>query len=304
MKTGLLTSLMTAISLAIVLTILGCASMQSNWENALSYNTIEAYEKFVNNYPNSVHAREARVMIRRLEEDRDLKIALRRNSIQTYEEFIARYQDSMRYDEINSRLDTMYYDKAKVLNTIEAYESFLQRKPEGKLAEEIKVTLKTLKNQLKNIEEAARVVLPNEAEVTVKSISRYPQQSDFVISAHLLEGRSTNDANPYVQGDYGTHEKLIRLVRLRCATVLKSVFTRTVLPAKGRIIIDACHGVRQSTVGDYSRGTDVPMTIYKISLSLGEAKMQQWSKMKVEAIMDLWSVDENIIPSLQFSKEP
>jgi hypothetical protein len=278
--------------------------MQSSWETTLRYDTIEAYEKFVESYPYGEHAQEARAKIRQLKEERDWEIALQRNSIQTYEEFNAHYPETKYSDELNLRLDTLYYTKAKVWNTIEAYENFLQRRPEGKLAEDIKIALKTLKNQLKGIEEAARLVLPSEAKVNVKSMSRYPQQADFVISAHLLEGHSTNDANPYVQGDYGTHEKLTRLVRLRCATVLKSVFTRADLPVEGSIVIDACHGVRQSTVGDFSRGTDVPMTIYKISLSLEKAKKQPWAKIKEEAIMDLWSVDENIIPSLQFISEP
>lgn len=284
--------------------ISGCASMKSNWDNCLRTNSIDAYEKFVVRYPESGYALEARVALRRLYEERDWKIALQANSIDAYEEFITRYPETAYTDQLYIKLDPLYLEEAKTINTVEAYERLLLIRPGGKLAEEVAIALKNLQSQLKSVEEAARLVLPPEAKVNVISVSRYPRPADYVISAHLLEGHSTNDANPYVRGDYGTHEKLTRLVRLRCANVLKSVFTRTSLPTEGRIIIDACHGVRQSTRGGRSSSTDVPMTIYKISMDLEKARMQQWLKLDEKAVMDLWSVDENIIPSLDFITEP
>ena len=37
----------------------GCASMQTHWESAKTENTVEAYTKFLKDYPNSPYYKEA-----------------------------------------------------------------------------------------------------------------------------------------------------------------------------------------------------------------------------------------------------
>jgi hypothetical protein len=226
------------------------------------------------------------------------------DTIQAYENFLKRYPRGAFAGEARSLLEALYFQKAKDTNTITAYEEFLTHYPEGKLCPEARLALKNLKNHLKDIEDATRKVLPAEAKVEVASVSRYPHKADFVISAHLLEGRSADDTSPYVRGDYGTHEKLTRLVRYRCAKILKSVFTSANLPDAGKIIIEARHGVRQTYLGVQFGGTDVAMTIYQISISLEKAKIQNWSLMTEKDIMEIWSTDKNIIPSLRFITVP
>lgn len=158
--------------------------------------------------------------------------------------------------------------------------------------------------QLQDIRAAAAKVLPAEAKVEVSTKARFLAKPDVVISAHLLEGHSADEASPYVRGDYATHEKLARLVRYRCAKVLKSVFVGTNLSDAGRIIIEARHGVRQVAGGALFGGTDVAMTIYQISVPVEEAGKQNWSQLAEDKIMQLWSVDRNIIPSLHFQTVP
>lgn len=222
------------------------------------------------------------------------------NTIAAYEKFLKLYSTGTLADEARSRLETLYLQKAKDTNTIAAYEDFLKRYTKGPLADNASLYLKNLKNQLKAVEQAARDVLPPEAKVEVTSVSRYPQKSDFVISAHLLEGHSTDDNSPYVRGDYGTHEKLTNLIRYRCAKVLKSIFSGTNFPNAGKIIIKARHGVRQSYFSGGFGGTDIAMTIYEVSISLDRIKEYNWAQIQLEKVMELWSVEQNIIPKLQF----
>jgi hypothetical protein len=72
------------------------------------------------------------------------------------------------------------------------------------------------------------------------------------------------------------------------------------LPDASEITIQARHGVRQSYQGVPFGGTDVAMTLYQISISIDEIKKHDWSFIGEEEIMDLWTVDKNIIPSLHF----
>lgn len=146
-----------------------------------------------------------------------------------------------------------------------------------------------------SIRSAAAKVLPQGAGVTVETQSR-----DLVISAHLLEGHSADEESPYVRGDYGTHEKLTRLVRLRSARIIKSVLAEATLPANvDAIVVNACHGVRQSYFGQPFFGTDVAMTLYTARFIL-EPAAAQTAGLTEEQIMGRFQVTQNIIPSLSF----
>jgi len=196
---------------------------------------------------------------------------------------------------VQSRLQT-----AKDTNTIEAYQEFLRRFPSGAEADETRRALQDLKNQLQGVKEAAQKVLPKEVSVDVTSVSRFPRKPEVCISAHLLEGHSADERSPYVRGNYGTHEKLTRLVRYRCAKIVKSVATAAKLPDASEITIQCRHGVRQFYVGVVSGDTDIAMTIYQVSMAIEEITKHDWSSVHEEDIMEYWEVDTDIIPLLHF----
>lgn len=150
-----------------------------------------------------------------------------------------------------------------------------------------------------SIRSAAAGVLPLGTEVAVDTQSHFLSKPDLVISAHLLKGHSADENSPYVRGDYGTHEKLTRLVRLRSAKIVRAVIAEGTLPKVGGIVVNACHGVRQSYIGQPSSGTDVAMTIYTVRFVL-EPEGKQISEFTEEQIMDRFQVMRNIIPSLSF----
>lgn len=157
--------------------------------------------------------------------------------------------------------------------------------------------------QAYSIELAAKKVLPQEANVEVTTMKGTSTKPAFVISAHLLEGHSADDESPYIKGDYGTHEKLTRLVKFRCAKILKSIAINAKKPDAGRITIKVRHGVRQYYVDNPFAWDDVAMTIYQVSISLEKMRALNWNTISLESIMKMWSVDKNIIPDLDFRYE-
>lgn len=62
---------------------------------------------------------------------RDYRKALELNTIFAYEVFIIKHPDNERIQDINKRLDTLYYKKAKNTNTIESYNEYLRKFPSG-----------------------------------------------------------------------------------------------------------------------------------------------------------------------------
>lgn len=162
-------------------------------------------------------------------------------------------------------------------------------------------TVNLTQEERESIQRAAAKVLPKGAQVEVETQNRFLSKPDLVISAHLLEGHSADEQSPYVRGDYGTHEKLTRLVRLRSAKVIKSVLAETTLPNVGGIIVHTRHGVRQSYAGAPFSGTDVAMTIYTVRHVLEPPGSAQSSALTEKQIMERLEVVQNIIPSLQFS---
>ncbi|MEI6692202.1 MAG: hypothetical protein WCL43_05730 [Chlorobium sp.] len=158
------------------------------------------------------------------------------------------------------------------------------------------------KAQLEGVRQAAEKVLPYGAQVSV-SVTH----SDIVIAAHLLEGHSADENSPYVVGDYGTHDKLERLVRFRCAKILKSLVSEAqVVPDVKNFVIEARHGVRVTRVygnaaATPGSGIDEAMTIYIVKMPASQLKDPQWPILTDDQVMSRWREELDIIPSLKFS---
>jgi hypothetical protein len=143
-----------------------------------------------------------------------------------------------------------------------------------------------------SIRSATAKVLPHGTQVDVATAARTIQ-----ISAHLLEGHSADEQNPYVRGDYGDHSSLTRLVRYRCALILQSVGRDASIPTTAAsIVVNERHGVRQFVVGGGSLG-DEAMTLYSVEIPVQVLR----SNTKIEAITSSMKVLSNIIPEISFS---
>ncbi len=141
--------------------VTGCATMQSRWNAVKSTDTIQAYEKFLRDYPRGDLSDQARIRLNQLYEQRDWRYASSRNTIQSYEDFLKRYPRSSFSDGARSRLEALYLQKAKDLNTITAYEDFLRRYPESKFAGDIRNKIEELKIKTKEATESQKQKVGN-----------------------------------------------------------------------------------------------------------------------------------------------
>jgi hypothetical protein len=103
------------------------------YENVKSYNTEKAYITFINHFPESKEADDARLRLSNLVWQKTVE----ENTIASYSLFIKDYPEAEQLDSAKTNLMTLEYQKALVLNTDEAFGSFIDKYPESDLAKKL-----------------------------------------------------------------------------------------------------------------------------------------------------------------------
>jgi hypothetical protein len=124
MKRILNESLLLTLVLAFVAS---CATMQSHWEAAKSADTVQAYEEFLKNYPNSTYRAEAVERQEQATERIRLEYTLQKDEIAYYERFKTNYPHSRYAEDIQSRLNA----KIKLLKQLPEIKSVKISREEG-----------------------------------------------------------------------------------------------------------------------------------------------------------------------------
>lgn len=107
----------------------GCATTGSHWQGAGRLGTIEAYETFLRQHPNSEYSLQARSRLAALYEEKEWNRGKQQNTIAAYESFLARYPKGAFTSMANTKLETLYYDNARAKDDLNKYADFLRRYP-------------------------------------------------------------------------------------------------------------------------------------------------------------------------------
>lgn len=121
------------------LLIFSCGASRQ-FKTATTLGTIQAYEKFIEDYPKSSKAPIAAVQLKSLYENRDWESAKRINSSSAYQNFLSAYPNSLKKNEAKRLLEKAEqeekilaeWNKVQNINTIDAYERFLIQYPGSK----------------------------------------------------------------------------------------------------------------------------------------------------------------------------
>jgi len=141
---------------------LGCANA---WEKALEEDSSAGYHRFLRQYPESEHAKEARERI-------DFHALRRDPTLENFEAFQEDYPNSALLAALRPQLERARFDRARAIGTVEAYEEFATRFPDGELTE----------RALGNAHYLREVQDARFAEELRAFAERYPQ-SDFAAEA-------------------------------------------------------------------------------------------------------------------------
>ncbi len=122
-------SKMVLLAVLVLIVVYGCATTGNRWQEVNRLGTIEAYEAFLKQYPNSEYSSQARSKLAALYEEKDWNRVKQQNTIAAYESFLARYPKGVFAKAANSNLETLYYDNAKAKDDLNIYADFLRRYP-------------------------------------------------------------------------------------------------------------------------------------------------------------------------------
>ena len=112
--------------------IAGCASQQSMYYKATDTHTIEAYQKFVDKYPDGEYTANVKSKIEKLE----YQMLSSSNSIDSLRNFLTKYPASSYRAEIQQKIEKLEFDEAKTINTIQVLQDFLKKYPKTKFENE------------------------------------------------------------------------------------------------------------------------------------------------------------------------
>ncbi len=97
------TAALTAVCLALLL--VACSREAGDWRSTQGADTIEAYERFIEKYPQSELAAEARARARQLAEERDWQLATSADTAAAYQQFLSQYPEGKWAQEARVRIE-------------------------------------------------------------------------------------------------------------------------------------------------------------------------------------------------------
>lgn len=125
-----------------------CGSAKYEWSQAITLNTIAAYQTFLSKYPNDEHATDAKSRVAQLQDEQAWSTAQVSSTADGYQQYLAAEPNGAHAaaarDEIASRERTVAWQNAQTNETAQSLEEFLQKYPTGLEADRAHEKLKVL----------------------------------------------------------------------------------------------------------------------------------------------------------------
>ena len=125
--------LMALLLVGLLVAIFACATTRSHWQEANNVGTIEAYENFLKQHPQSEYTSQARAKLAQLYEERDWERATQAGTIAAYEKFLVSYKQGAYAVEAKRRIEILNYNNAIAKDDLNTYLDFLRRYPNSSL---------------------------------------------------------------------------------------------------------------------------------------------------------------------------
>ncbi|WP_447963712.1 hypothetical protein [Nitrospira sp. Ecomares 2.1] len=122
----------------------GCTSVESHWEATKKKDSVIAYQNFLEEFPDTKYAKNARSRV----EDLEWEKASSENTITSLLQFATKYSLSEHYLELEAKLEILEWQAALQKDDIETYTAFEYRYPNTKYLPELKAKLEILEWQV------------------------------------------------------------------------------------------------------------------------------------------------------------
>ena len=89
---------------AMALMVIACSGRQQQWETARRADTLDAYQQFLQTYPDGEFASQAQARVRELQESSDWQKAMQADTADGYQQFLSQHPQGRMADEARIRL--------------------------------------------------------------------------------------------------------------------------------------------------------------------------------------------------------
>jgi hypothetical protein len=96
---------LSVLALASALAVAACSRVQGDWRSAQAADTVESYNQFLAQHPDSEFAKDARTRIAMILEEQDWKKAASSDTLEAYQEFLANHPQSKWAGEARIRIE-------------------------------------------------------------------------------------------------------------------------------------------------------------------------------------------------------
>ena len=110
------------------------------FNEAKKINSIDGYDQFLIDYPESKYSSEAKM----LRENLSFDLAKNKNSVSSYDQYLAEYPDGKHLSEAKILRENLSFDLAKNNNSVGSYDKYLEEYPNGKFVIEAKAFKESL----------------------------------------------------------------------------------------------------------------------------------------------------------------
>lgn len=130
------------------LLLTACGSTQSDWNQAQAFNTVPAYEDFIDKHPNTPQSAQAHQQIAALNDAQAWAQALQANTAESFQSYLQQRHSGLHADQARDRISsierTNAWYAASAVGSADALQDFLQKYPQGPQATQARARLAKL----------------------------------------------------------------------------------------------------------------------------------------------------------------
>lgn len=134
------THLMVSLGLVALIVGFACSPEKGDWEAAQGTNDVEAYQGYLEKYPEGQFRQTAEGLI----EDLRFADAEEQGTVEAFEAFFALHPEGPAAQTAQERIESLHLAETEATNSIAGYETFLQLYPEGPSADRARALLEEI----------------------------------------------------------------------------------------------------------------------------------------------------------------
>jgi SPOR domain len=139
--------------------LLGCDSIQGDWNKASAQNSLAAYQDFLNQHPNTDLAVQAQSRIHSLQDDQAWAQAQKVNTAESFRQYLSSQPNGLHAAESHERIAGFEradaWRAAEADGKVSALQAFLQKYPQGAEADRARAQIAQLQAQAYRVQVAA-----------------------------------------------------------------------------------------------------------------------------------------------------